>query len=321
MIWSYKWLWKMIYRNLNFLKFLQDNNHNELFDKYSKIFIDNLKKLKPNFKPLLSNIPSECKKFYNLLVQDNEELKIKEDKKGIKTDKKSLSIFEPFYKWIEKGFELWEEYLWTNNFEVLQMILLIQSPYVKSIRDTIMHFLKTSLQNTSDEFKKLIVATAVYVLSMFADNYVAMVVWTDILTSSKEKWGLGMEMQKAISYVGKFAVNGWSAVVTWNSPNAILSKEWVPSFYLESSTKPSKDSLLTQIKEGKHEQKIWKMFSKVFWSMWILWVNIWEIMLDVYALHLMPSTSDLLKLKPEEFWKAIASLSLLASKPYVAYAS
>lgn len=147
--------------------------------------------------------------------------------------------FSNFWVWLDKVSSLIEKILihipehhilWKNSFEILQMILLIQTPYVLAVKDTIARTIKQLPATTPASVKEYFIALWTYTISMFADNYVWLVVWIEL---AKEL--LWMDEKTAIEKFSKYAIYWWSKVVTWNSPNALFDSEFRDDFYFNSN--------------------------------------------------------------------------------------
>lgn len=164
--------------------------------------------------------------------------------------------FESVFWQVSWGFEklihFAEHNLWKNSFEIFQMIFLIQTPYVLAVRDTIARIIKKLPSTTPASVKEYFIWLWTYVISMFADNYVWLVVWVELA------WELlWMDSLTAIEKFSKYAIYGWSKVVTWNSPNALFDSSVRDDFYFFSNFNP-------EIKEEKWFVLLWKINEKLF---------------------------------------------------------
>ena len=144
-----------------------------------------------------------------------------------------------------------EHTLWENSFEVLNMVFMVQSPYVIPIRQSVERAVKAA-EGMSPQAIETIIASAVYGISMFADNYVGLVVGVGLAQEL-----LWIEPGEAIKKFAKFAIIGWSKVVTGNSPNALFDRSKRSDFYFSPDLNPNDP-----------EARIYKKYDAVFNTLW-----------------------------------------------------
>lgn len=317
---SIKWVWELLRNNLKFLSYVKFKSDNWKIDSniYENIKntlsinllnIDNKEfELYKNY--IWSNFNQNEINILNILLEeDNKVEKISEntlfinaEEKFNKNKKYFQEIFgdlwdkndKYYFGSIKTFIHFWEEYLWMNNYEVLQMILLIQAPYVISVKNTIIKWLDFINWWAYEETQKMMVWGATFFISMFADNYVWLVVWIKIL---REKFWI--DTLDAIQYIWKFSVVWGSKVITWNAPNAILKRKGVPTYYHESELRPEI--------ENEKNKSLFKSLVRFFmensyfnirkWSWFVFsdWNFIEDFMIDVLSLHYTPNLSDLAK--------------------------
>lgn len=274
--WNLKSISKIIWNNLDFLMFVKWKDET-LYKKLRNIFITNILNIEDWSKKtwwlsiyssmiswslvyLSSNASLDTIKFFeDEVLSDERTASIKESYKKIllareqywasndnwDTENESLDwkenifwkVFNSFsgalWKWIH-----WAEHtLWKNSFEVMQMIFMIQTPYVLAVKDTIARVIKQLPSNTPDSVKEFFIGLWTYVISMFADNYVWLVVWIELAKDL-----LWMDSDTAIEKFSKHAIYWWSKVVTWNSPNALFDAGLRDDFYFHENFTPSNDN-------------------------------------------------------------------------------
>ena len=308
-IWWIKWISNMIQINLKFLIFIKEkivnNRENQkIYDQLLKNFTNNLdnieQKTYDEILPFLwkylryeeKNIFNENthkSKIKNTTKEDEKEAK----EKFVKIKAFLENTFGKSFETIEVFIEYWEEYLWKNSFEVIQMILLIQTPYILAMRETIKSAINELPKLTWYETKKYLIWLSTYVISMFADNYVWLVVWVELAKDL-----LWIDAMEAIRYIWKFSVIGWSKVITWNAPNAIVNKKWVPDFYDVNSLTPDIEKDYDRIL-WKDAWKINNFVHSTKDVFWIPWGIIKDLVYDSFSLYLTPSASGITKeIKP-----------------------
>lgn len=290
----------MLYTNIGFLLFSKNQENGWLLPGLEKNFLKNLKNeeflvyFKRSKHKLSSLLSEEEKEYYESLIK-YEEIKddlslpkkdeLKESIKKMLDDPKAQSkIWEYFWLVVDssdKAFSYLETSLWMNNFEMYQMIVLIQSPFVAPVSATMIRVVKSvNWIWWGIEFQKWLAWLATYILSMFADNYVWLLIGTQIMKS------LWFEPKEYIEYISKFSVLWWGMVKTWNAPNAIVSKEWVGKFYNTNS--------ISWWEIGLDKSQQIAINNLLWWLSKFLSIPA-EVLTDVTLLHYTPTASDLIK--------------------------
>jgi hypothetical protein len=123
--------------------------------------------------------------------------------------------FEDGFEWFKHAAE---QYLGKNSWEVIQMVLLLQSPFVLAVRRSAQRAISSISKSSSPFITESLICSVTYALSMFADNYIGLLVWVDLFRDL-----LWLDPVDAIRKVWKFSVYGGSQVVSGNAPNPLLS--------------------------------------------------------------------------------------------------
>lgn len=115
-----------------------------------------------------------------------------------------------------------EHYAGKDNFEVINILLLIQSPYVTALKYTVKDTIQQLDKNgRMPEFsKKLIIWMTTSLLSMSTKSYIGMVVGMDLMTSV-----LGMTKEEAIQEAGKIAMISGGNLVSGRTQNALMAND------------------------------------------------------------------------------------------------
>lgn len=222
--------------------------------------------LMSNFLKEYNNINWQYLKAINNIIHEIKNTE--EDVAQTKDYEESKKIFEKnkgffskilwnwyYYDTFEKFIEEWEKKLWKDIYEIVQMILLIQSPFIISISESIKRVINSS-NLTNDYMKEYIIWLWSYFISMFADNFVWLVVWAKLVKDILWVWE-----DKSIEMMWKFAVYWGTQIVTGNSPNVLIKWEYGLNFYSEKYLK-------TEIQKEKEvlDKKNWQeLFYKMFW--------------------------------------------------------
>jgi len=221
--------------------------------------------------PILSKVFSvkEIQEWNGIF--DNTEYIIKEGGKSTLDIENSVSseireqhwfqkIMETYKKHAHNTFHKWEKLIWVNSWEVILMVLLIQSPYVTAVVSTVNHWLEKMPKDLNPTVKKYIIWFITYFLSMFADNYVWEIVGHKLIMQNFPD----MDPFDAIRFVGPLAVLGGSQVITGNSPNAVIGT--VQKMYGSSFNISGKDKDMLESSEFKKRTTF-----------------LWEVMFDVVS--------------------------------------
>lgn len=123
---------------------------------------------------------------------------------------------------IGEFFEYMEHYAGKDNFEVIKILLLIQSPYITALKFTVKDTIeKLDKNGRMPEFsKKFIIWMTTAVLSMSTKSYIGMVVGIDLMTSI-----LGMSKEEAIQEAGKIAMIAGGNLVSGRTQNALMAND------------------------------------------------------------------------------------------------
>lgn len=270
--WSLKSMSKMISNNLEFLMFVKWKN-SDLYEKLKNIFITNILNIENStkeskwlsinssriswalvylVKPFINDEISaflqeeilsdtrlaNLKNSYEEILRAIEYWPISEDNQKNEDDWNWRNIiFSSFSDVLWKAIHSAEHFVWKNSFEVLQMIFMIQTPYVLAVKDTIARIIKQLPENAPSSLKEYFIWLGTYVISMFADNYVWLVVWVELARDL-----LWMDSMTAIEKFSKHAIYWGSKVVTWNSPNALFDSKLTDDFYFQENFSPSNDN-------------------------------------------------------------------------------
>ncbi len=330
--------------NIEFLRFLKNNTkYTSLFNKYKEIFKQNLLLIENKTKNSFENwkqddfealwkisqcslwlqyeLSSELKIFFNDdIIWKNEQesffsrlkealskdtsLKKEESEKNETLLRQALTWFGLEKDAIEKLIHHLEWNVWKNSFEVFQMIFLIQTPYVVAVKNTIANVIKMmTWGNTSQEMKEYLIALGTYIISMFADNYVWLVVGIELAKDI-----LGMDAKEAIEKFTKYAIYGWSKVITWNSPNALFDKKMRDDFYLY------KNISLVEDKENKENDINLQLFDTYLRNLYFSSEesNIYEEEAS-WKNHINPETWVIFASNKEQFENSIQKIELILS--------
>lgn len=262
---------------------------------------------------LVSAMTQEQIDFLNKIIpEDKEYLKITITKKDIE-DFDSLEVASKLFWWVshQTFWKLFKTYRGTlelmfgrefksveslfkwfklicgrDMFAIIEMVLLIQSPYITTIEQTITSVVGYIDRNgrLPEYPKTLMVYYAVYIISKYTKSYIWMTLWTKLMQEL-----LGMDEYRAIAESAKVAnLWGW-AFITWKTPNAIIDTGNIHHYGPSQITDPeiTEDTLIAAAWWEKEWKEIKRFESRIKEVL-----KITDEIADVAIIQLMPLVSD-----------------------------